>query len=276
MRAMRPRLFEGKDDVMASAELASYLGDVARKTRVWLQDCEHAPGDAAADGVRTLHVEIRAESDLLGTLMFLQALERGDKLVRIDRLDISRAPRADEKDGETLSIAATIAGFAVGDSVRRRRSTQRSRRTAQAKRRLCHESARLARTPAMRVALGALGRGAWLMNAWALVRAFRVPTASADADHDRGEPRDDRRRGPKRPPADIQAAVDNDLFSSIGARRRRRIGCRARRRVDRQTSGGAVKPAVLGTAVATDGRSFATVQLGDGSPDARPRRRQDR
>ena len=34
MRAMRPRLFEGKDDVMASAELASYVGDVARKARV--------------------------------------------------------------------------------------------------------------------------------------------------------------------------------------------------------------------------------------------------
>src|SRR6185312_2482259 len=37
MRIMRPRLFEGKDDVMASAELASYLGDVAQKSRVWLQ-----------------------------------------------------------------------------------------------------------------------------------------------------------------------------------------------------------------------------------------------
>src|SRR5262249_39824857 len=38
MRAMRPRLFEGRDDVMASAELASYLGEVAHGARVWLQD----------------------------------------------------------------------------------------------------------------------------------------------------------------------------------------------------------------------------------------------
>lgn len=117
MRAMRPRLFEGKDDVMASAELASYLGDVAHKARVWLQDASTRPAAPAAEGVRTLRVEIRAESDLLGTLMFLQALERGDKLIRIDRLDISRSPRGDEKDSETLSIAATIAGFAVSDSV---------------------------------------------------------------------------------------------------------------------------------------------------------------
>ncbi len=114
MRAMRPRLFEGKDDVMASAELASYVGDVAHRTRVWLQDAGTRPATRGSDGVRQLHVEIRAESDLLGTLMFLQSLERGDKLVRIERLDISRSPRADEKEAETLSIAAIVSGFATG------------------------------------------------------------------------------------------------------------------------------------------------------------------
>jgi hypothetical protein len=117
MRAMQPRLFEGKDDVMASAELASYLGDVARKARVWLQTASTRPAAASAEGVRTLRVEIRAESDLRGTLKFLQALERGDKLVRIDRLDISRTAHSSDKEGEVLSIAATIAGFAVSDSV---------------------------------------------------------------------------------------------------------------------------------------------------------------
>ena len=116
MRAMRPRLFEGKDDVMASAELASYLGDVARRARVWLQDAGTRPAAPSAEGVRTLRVEIRGESDILGVLMFLQALERGEKLVRIDRLDISRSPRAREEEIETLSIAATISGFAVTDT----------------------------------------------------------------------------------------------------------------------------------------------------------------
>jgi len=48
-------------------------------------------------------------------MMFLQGLEQGNKLVRVDRLDISRAPRADDKEGEVLSIAATISGFAVGE-----------------------------------------------------------------------------------------------------------------------------------------------------------------
>ena len=117
MRSMRPRLFEGKDDVMASAELAAYVGDVAHGARVWLQDAGTRPAVAAGDGVRTLRVEIRAESDLLGTLMFLQGLERGDKLVRIDRLDIARSVRGDEKDAETLSITATIAGFAINEAM---------------------------------------------------------------------------------------------------------------------------------------------------------------
>lgn len=116
MHAMQPRLFEGKDDVMASAELAAYIGDLARGARVWLQDAGTRPATAADDGVRTLRVEIRAESDLLGTLMFLQALERGEKLVRVDRLDISKSARGDEKDAETLSIVATISGFAIGES----------------------------------------------------------------------------------------------------------------------------------------------------------------
>jgi hypothetical protein len=118
MRVMRPRLFEGKDDVMASAELASYLGEVAQRTRVWLQDASTRPATPASQngGVRTLRVEIRGESDLEGTLKFLQALERGDKLVRIDRLDISRVPR-DDKDMEILSIAATIVGFVVNDAL---------------------------------------------------------------------------------------------------------------------------------------------------------------
>jgi hypothetical protein len=117
MRVMRPRLFEGKDDVMASAELASYLGEVAQRARVWLQDASTRPATTATQGggVRTLRVEIRAESDLQGTLMFLQALEHGDKLIRIDRLDISRVPR-DDKNVETLAIAATISGFAVKDA----------------------------------------------------------------------------------------------------------------------------------------------------------------
>ncbi len=115
MRGMRPRLFEGKDDVMASSELAGYLGDVAQRSRVWLQDAGTRPAPPAVDGIRTLHVEIRAESDINGALLFLQNLENGEKLVRVDRIDISRTRRSDQQDSETLSIVAMISGFAAAD-----------------------------------------------------------------------------------------------------------------------------------------------------------------
>lgn len=116
MAAVTPRLFTGRDDVMASAELAAYLGDVARRSHLWLQDASTRPAVTTPGGLRTLKVEMRGESDLEGVLNFLQSLERGDKLLRVDRLDISRLPRASEQDEvETLSVSATISGFAIGD-----------------------------------------------------------------------------------------------------------------------------------------------------------------
>ena len=114
MRAVAPRLFAGRDDVMASAELASYLGEVSRARHVWLQDAATRPAVVVAGGVRALRVEIRAESDLQGVLSFLQALETGTKIVRVDRIDISRQPNRSEDSGvETLAVSATITGFAI-------------------------------------------------------------------------------------------------------------------------------------------------------------------
>ena len=114
MHATAARLFQGRDDVMASAEMASYLGDMARTRRVWLQDAATGPAVLSPSGVRMLRVEIRAESDLQGILSLLQALETGSKLVRVERIDISRQPnRTEESGSETLAMSATISGFAI-------------------------------------------------------------------------------------------------------------------------------------------------------------------
>lgn len=129
MRALRPRLFEGRDDVMASALLASYVGDVAQRSRVWLQDANTRPSTVGKDGVRTLPVEIRGQSDLRGALRFLQALERGQKLVRIDRLDVMHAPGSADDSMETLTITATISGFALADAGSPRSADSASRRS---------------------------------------------------------------------------------------------------------------------------------------------------
>lgn len=116
MRAMSPRLFAGRDDVMASAEVASYLGEISRANHVWLQDASTRPATALDGGVRALHVEIRAESDLRGILAFVKALETGSKFIRVDRLDISAQPgRADQPGSETLALSASIVGYAIPD-----------------------------------------------------------------------------------------------------------------------------------------------------------------
>jgi hypothetical protein len=116
MQAMSPRLFTGRDDVMASAEVASYLGEIARASHVWLQDASTRPATALDGGVRALHVEIRGESDLRGILEFVKTLENGSKFIRVQRLDISTQPgRSDQPGTETLALSASIVGFAIPD-----------------------------------------------------------------------------------------------------------------------------------------------------------------
>jgi hypothetical protein len=116
MAAMGPRLFEGKDDVMASAELVSHINTVAQRSDLLLQSAATRPAELV-NGIRSLRVEIRGESDLRGILNFLQTLEDGEKLLRVDRLDVSRSAAGSDVEGvEPLSVSAAIVGFAIPDS----------------------------------------------------------------------------------------------------------------------------------------------------------------
>lgn len=112
-----PLLFTGRDDIIASAELATYVAKMAEAARVNLLQAGTRPTVVSPAGVRMLRIELRGESDLEGILTFLNQLETGDKLVRFDRLDISRPAerRADEDGFETLTMAATVSAFAIGD-----------------------------------------------------------------------------------------------------------------------------------------------------------------
>lgn len=112
MQTSAPRLFSGRDDVMASAELVSYLDEVAGNNHVLLSEDATRPAAKVKSGVRTLNVDIRGESDLRGVLQFLQAIERGNKLLRVTRLDISK-PSRDADDIETVLFAATVSGYAL-------------------------------------------------------------------------------------------------------------------------------------------------------------------
>jgi len=123
-----------------------------------------------------------------------------------------------------------------------------------------------ARTSAtgMRVAIGVLVISVALVT-WTLAQALRSqpltdtpPTTVASLEMIT--------HGSARPPADIETAVDKDLFAAD------RSAPDAPYRMPGESDGKEkstvepMKPIVLGTAVATDGRSFATLQLGDASP----------
>lgn len=119
------------------------------------------------------------------------------------------------------------------------------------------------RTPAMRVAVGALVV-AVAVTIWALVRAFQTqplpdtPALTIASLETISRPGDNR-------PTDIDAAVESDLFSadrSAPAAPYRMPGENG----PAEKAAEPMKPVLLGTAVATDGRHFATVQLGDARP----------
>lgn len=141
MVAAASRVFTGANEVAAGATLVTYLGEVARRTHVWLASAATRPAAAAARaggppaaggrgaapggrggspvaetlpaGLSALRVELRAESDFQGVLQFLDALERGEKVVNVERLDVARVLRAGDEDRETLSVTATVVGYAM-------------------------------------------------------------------------------------------------------------------------------------------------------------------
>lgn len=112
MQTTSQRLFSSSDDVMASAELGSYIGEVAGKHHFLLTTATTGAVPKTKSIVRTLSEDIRGESDLQGVLEFLQALEQGPKLVRVSRIDISR-PTRDADDIETVLFAATVTAYAL-------------------------------------------------------------------------------------------------------------------------------------------------------------------
>ena len=73
-------------------------------------------------------------------------------------------------------------------------------------------------------------------------------------------------RAPLPAPADIQAAVETDLFASDRSAPSAPYRMPGERDASDAPAVEPMKPQVLGTAVATDGRSFASMQLGDASP----------
>jgi len=122
----------------------------------------------------------------------------------------------------------------------------------------------LSRASSVRIALGVLAIAIAVVG-WTLVRALRMQPIPA------GPPvmvanLETIGRGFERPASDVQAAFENDLFASDRSAPASPYRMPGESDGDEKPKVEPMKPIVLGTAVATDGRSFATVQLGDASP----------
>src|SRR5438309_6873603 len=72
--------------------------------------------------------------------------------------------------------------------------------------------------------------------------------------------------GPAAPPTDVEAAVESDLFSPERSAPDAPYRMPGEARPDDKPVAEPMKPVVLGTVVATDGRSFATVQFWNDRP----------
>lgn len=118
--------------------------------------------------------------------------------------------------------------------------------------------------PGMRAAIGAFVVASALVL-WALAQAFRggeippaTPIQMVSLENMSGRP--------PHTPADIDAAVKNDLFAADRSAPSTRYQMPDEEAPDATPVAQPEKPAVLGTAVATDGRHFATVQLSNARP----------
>jgi hypothetical protein len=105
------RLFPGTSLVAAGGELVTYVGEAARRCHVQVQTLETRPPARGAPGLARLDIEVRAQGDLEGVLAFLEALERGPRLVRVETLMIERADVAAALRQEALSVAAAVSGY---------------------------------------------------------------------------------------------------------------------------------------------------------------------
>jgi type II secretory pathway component PulM len=106
------RLFAG-DSVGATAELTSYVADVATEAEVRLTSVE-ARAPSAERGVTRLVVDARGEGSWSKVLDFVAALESSEQLVDVTSVRVERGARPGAPGGSTVSVAVTVAGYARG------------------------------------------------------------------------------------------------------------------------------------------------------------------
>lgn len=114
LQRMAPALLDSRSRGVATAELTQYLEDRAAALRVRLTATEPGPVRRVGPRLVAVPVTVEAESDLQGLLGFLDVLEDGTKLLRVDDLRLRRrsgAARRQEEGMEVLALHATVVGY---------------------------------------------------------------------------------------------------------------------------------------------------------------------
>jgi type II secretory pathway component PulM len=110
----RSHLLSGRDPLGATAGLVSLVGDEARRRGVLLEAIESDASEPLGDGLVAVQIEVRGRGDLEGLLRWLNALETGPRLLRVERLAVGRLDQGiarDSLDVETLTLGAEIRGY---------------------------------------------------------------------------------------------------------------------------------------------------------------------
>lgn len=109
-------LFGGLDELSATSNLSDHISETALENRVLIQQLDTRNAEALDEGMVALAVDFRAEGDFEGVLHFLNSLERGDKLIRVSALVLTRIDRpapSGAPDTEVLSVTGTMTGYAA-------------------------------------------------------------------------------------------------------------------------------------------------------------------
>lgn len=108
-------LFDGLDELSATSDLSDLISKSALENRVLVQQLDTRRAEPLEEGMVALAVDVRAEGDFEGVLRFLNSLDRGDKLIRVSALTLTRIDRpvpAGAPDTEVISVSGTMTGYA--------------------------------------------------------------------------------------------------------------------------------------------------------------------
>jgi hypothetical protein len=119
LREAEVRLFAEQDALMATEALYQYVREVARRSSVLLTDARNDPATTAPNGLKTLQLYFKVESDFQGITKWLDLLESGPKVIKVTELTVKPATSSSESSNvkEVLSVTGFVHGFGVDTAI---------------------------------------------------------------------------------------------------------------------------------------------------------------